>query len=336
MNYDIALCEGGKCPRRTFCYRAQLPLIGRYDMFGTPPFTKDGGCDYFWPYTRLRIGMQGCLGDPGIWDIFQNAVAQGLDVFELCCSDCLHFAGRDNHEDFLPPDAWVRIRSHAQSGDIELAVRTAIGKVLLPGQIDRHCDYAIQLAQAIGASILVVPIDLENGENCFIQRLAPLMQEIQHFSCLLALENSPHDSPTTIRQLFSTLWSDFPQWRTLTGLCFDMGHANLCPETNNDYHAFLDALADQVPIIHLHLHENWGDRDSHLPLFAGSNAQDISGLRGIFQRLGKQPFTGSAVMCHRPGDVAKTEDARTLLTQMLRYSERWWTTASELRQGCRR
>lgn len=47
-------------------------------------------------------------------------------------------------------------------------------------------------------------------------------------------------------------------------MCLDMGHANLFPETRNDYVAYV-RLTSQVPIIHWHAHENFGSADDHIP-----------------------------------------------------------------------
>ena len=77
------------------------------------------------------------------------------------------------------------------------------------------------------------------------------------------------------------------------GMCLDSGHANLHVGTRNDYVRFVDLLGDHVPITHWHAHENWGDRDAHLPLFTGPTALDDRGLRGLVRRLRARGFAGS-------------------------------------------
>jgi len=62
------------------------------------------------------------------------------------------------------------------------------------------------------------------------------------------------------------------------GSCLDLGHANLCESTRNNYLRYIDSLDGRVEIIHIHLHENYGDRDSHLPLFTGPAGKDSSGI----------------------------------------------------------
>jgi sugar phosphate isomerase/epimerase len=80
------------------------------------------------------------------------------------------------------------------------------------------------------------------------------------------------------------------------GLCLDVGHANLCPATRNDYVGFLDALDPALPIVHVHLHENWGDTDQHLVLFTGPAARDDSGLRALVARLKRRAYHGVFIL----------------------------------------
>jgi sugar phosphate isomerase/epimerase len=330
MDYEITLCDGGACPRRTYCYRAQVPLVSHVDIFGSPPFWSDGSCDHFWPYLRLRIGMQASVADTRVLDVFYRAAARGMDAFEFCCDDCVSAKAEGN---YLAASAWSDIRAKAQAADVELSVRIALDDMVMPGYIDRRCDYAIQLVQAVGATLLIVPLDLRHGITNFVQHLSPLLQEVTHFSCRVALENMPGDTPEAINALFATFWHDFPEWWRHVGFCFDMGHANLCNDTRNNYHAFFDRLGGDIPLLHLHLFENWGDEDSHLPLFSGSNGQYSEGLKGIIYRLGKHPFEGAAMLASRLEDMVLAASARIQLMQMLSYNEHMWTTASELRQG---
>ena len=68
-------------------------------------------------------------------------------------------------------------------------------------------------------------------------------------------------------------------------MCLDIGHANLCQATRNQFLRYLDGLDPAVPIIHLHVHENFGDSDSHLTLFTGPAGVDDSGVRAFLERL---------------------------------------------------
>ena len=100
-------------------------------------------------------------------------------------------------------------------------------------------------------------------------------------------------------------------------MCLDLGHANLCAATRNDYLKFFDRLDPQLPLIHLHLHENWGDRDSHLPLFTGPSGRDDSGIRGLMERIQRRNFSGSIILEQWPQPPSLLNNARDRLIQLL-------------------
>ena len=100
-------------------------------------------------------------------------------------------------------------------------------------------------------------------------------------------------------------------------MCFDMGHANLFAGTRNDYVRFLDLLGAYVPILHWHAHENWGDRDSHLPLFTGPTARDDVGVRALVDRLRRRGFDGSVVLEQWPAPPEVLIEARNRLRTLL-------------------
>ena len=119
----------------------------------------------------------------------------------------------------------------------------------------------------------------------------------------------------TFNELFDRLGSTVPELPA--GMCLDIGHANLCTATRNDYLGFLDQLAEFVPIIHLHLHENWGDADTHLPLFTGPAAADPSGVVGLLERLRARKYNGSAILEQWPDPPALLVNARDHLRRLL-------------------
>ena len=100
------------------------------------------------------------------------------------------------------------------------------------------------------------------------------------------------------------------------GMCLDIGHANLCSATRNDYLRFLDELNSTIPLIHLHLHENWGDTDSHLTLFTGPAAQNDTGICGLVRRLKHRSFSGSAILEQWPQPASLLDQARERLLKV--------------------
>lgn len=78
--------------------------------------------------------------------------------------------------------------------------------------------------------------------------------------CRLVLENVFEKSPGEFLPLFETLASE------QVGFCFDVGHQ--AAFSNATLSEWLDVLG---PYLHqLHLHDNYGDQDSHLALGRGS------------------------------------------------------------------
>lgn len=96
-------------------------------------------------------------------------------------------------------------------------------------------------------------------------------------------------------------------------MCFDVGHANLCAATHNDYVRYLDELAPEVPVIHAHVHENYGDADSHLTLFTGPAGRDDQGIRSILKRLAARTFDGVMILEQWPTPPELLIQARTRL-----------------------
>jgi sugar phosphate isomerase/epimerase len=101
------------------------------------------------------------------------------------------------------------------------------------------------------------------------------------------------------------------------GLCLDVGHANLCAETRNDYLAYVDRLDPEVVISHVHLHENWGDEDSHLTLFTGPAGRDPASLEGLVDRLVRRGFAGCIILEQWPHPLALLDLARDQLADLI-------------------
>jgi len=87
-----------------------------------------------------------------------------------------------------------------------------------------------------------------------------LLERAALFDCMLALENIFEIRPDTLSALLASL--DSP----LFGHCFDIGHWSLFAEGSLD--DWFAALGKHL--VHLHLHDNWGKRDEHLPVGEGS------------------------------------------------------------------
>ena len=166
-----------------------------------------------------------------------------------------------------------------------------------------------------------------------------MIEEAAQAELQLSLENTPETPPDNINAVFGVL-SAIPDATGRVGFCLDSGHANLHHGTRHDYVRFVDLLGDHVPIIHWHAHENWGDRDSHLPLFTGPSAKDDRGLRGLVRRLKQRGFAGSVILEQWPNPPEQLVMSRNRLTELFGEQDmntrtlRTGISISELGLGC--
>jgi sugar phosphate isomerase/epimerase len=175
---------------------------------------------------------------------------------------------------------------------------------------------SIDFAADVGAPLVNLHLFAGRGGRAFAEALGPLLEAARAPAVALSLENTPQTSPDDFNAVFAAL-AAMPEAAGRVGMCLDMGHANLCPATRNDYLSFVDHLGDHVPIIHWHAHENWGDRDSHLTLFTGPSSRDERGLRGLVRRLVRRGFRGSVVLEQWPQPPELLVQARDRLLQMV-------------------
>ncbi len=101
-------------------------------------------------------------------------------------------------------------------------------------------------------------------------------------------------------------------------MCLDVGHANLHPSTRNDYIGYLDRLRPEVPILHVHLHENDGTSDSHQVIFNGPAGRDPAGVQTLLERLARRGFAGNVILEQWPTPPELLVKARERLLEMVR------------------
>jgi len=257
----------------------------------------------------MRVGNQTACWAATPTEPFDYALAHAFDAFEWF-PDKKPGAGWDETD--LDRPARRQICERARAGGVRLSVHARWGANPLATDGAGVIEKDLELARDLGAVLLNLHFFHEQGPAAFIETILPLMRETAEAGLQLAIENTPEHSPEHFNDLFARL-------RSLTapvshvGMCFDLGHANLCSATLNDYLAFCDRLDPRVPIIHLHLHENWGDTDSHLPLFTGPASRDDAGIRGLITRLRQRRFSGCAILEQWPHPPSLLDDARDRL-----------------------
>jgi sugar phosphate isomerase/epimerase len=186
---------------------------------------------------------------------------------------------------------------------------------------ENHNDVAailesIRFGGDIEAKIVNVHLFKSHSYRRFAECLAPLVDEAKKAGVRLSLENTPDTSPDDFNAVFGILTA-MPETRANVGMCLDSGHANLHQGTRNTFLKFLDMLGGHVSVIHWHAHENWGDRDSHLPLFCGPSSVNDSGLRSLIDKLNQRGFCGSVILEQWPNPPELLVEARDSLEKLI-------------------
>lgn len=262
---------------------------------------------------NLRIGNQTAFSASNTCEPFLYAVSRGFDAFEWFPDK--KEGGTGWQEEDLSPECRKKVRETARKYDIRLFVHAPWwvdpGQ---PGAAGRLAE-TVKFARDIGAALLNIHLHLTDGIGHFILSLAPLIRVLEEAGIDLSIENTPLTAPEDLNRLFAGI-GNAPLGTMRVGMCLDPGHANLNPSTRNDYLAYVDRLASSVPIIHLHLHENYGDADSHLPLFTGPAGRNAEGIMGLVLRLKQRRFSGSAILEQWPQPPSLLDGARDRLREM--------------------
>jgi sugar phosphate isomerase/epimerase len=95
--------------------------------------------------------------------------------------------------------------------------------------------------------------------------------------CRLAIENIYEESPSLLVQLVKEIDSEW------FGHCFDAGHWHLFGK--NTMSEWLEAIASKL--LHLHLHDNYGVTDDHLPM--GEGRINFKPLQAKLRNMSKLP-----------------------------------------------
>ncbi|HOA51630.1 MAG: sugar phosphate isomerase/epimerase family protein [Thermogutta sp.] len=265
-----------------------------------------------WPF--LRIGNQTAFSAHHPDDPFRFAIEQGFDAFEWF-NDKRHGWGwcQEDVDDYDRE----QIRQLGEKHSIVFSVHARCQANINTPQGRDDVLRSIEFAKDIGAVLVNVYYHGDQGPQGFAASLAPLVEAAAPANIRISVENTVFVSPHELNELFAAL--DATDWCRpgAVGVCFDMGHANLCAATRYDYVGFLNQLESNVPIIHLHVHENWGDGDSHLPLFTGPAAQDDSGVRTMLGILRERGYDGLIIMEQWPQPADQLITTRNRLRELL-------------------
>lgn len=258
---------------------------------------------------RFYIGNQTAFSAP-LSDPFDFALAHGFEAFEFFPDGGQHGRGW-GAEDVSPPQRYA-FRAAACERDVRLSVHAALEAGATDAESRDKLLRDIDFAGDLGARVLNLHLDAEGGEG-FAQAALSLVDYLGPLGITLALENTVTTGPETINDFFQRVQGLDAERAGGIGLCLDIGHANLYGGTRNDYLGFIDRLAAHVPIVHMHVHENWGDADRHLPLFSGPAGRDPAGIAGLLRRLRHRHYRGSLIFEQWPMPPSLLLDARDRL-----------------------
>ncbi|MBI5445409.1 MAG: sugar phosphate isomerase/epimerase [Deltaproteobacteria bacterium] len=264
----------------------------------------------------IRIGNQTAFHAPPL-EPFRYAVSRGFDAFEWFPDKRESGAGWTETD--LGPESRAWIRETARERGIRLSVHAPWyaspveerGFELLAG--------SVSFAEEIGAALVNIHLAPRGDIRAFATAVLPLLDRVGSADLRLSLENTPETGPADFEALFEELEGQGASAARAAGLCLDVGHANLWSGSRNNYLRFVD-LCMHVPIIHVHLHENYGDADTHLPAFTGPSALDPSGMEGLVSRLKRRAFRGSVILEQWPQPPELLDRARARLLELFASS----------------
>ncbi len=260
----------------------------------------------------IRIGNQTAISARPPLAPFRYALRQRFEAFEWFDD------ARDGRGfRFVDCDAGRRrrIRRIGRDRGLYYTVHASLRANVLDAA-DPALAEAVAFATAIDAHLIVTHFPRDAEADTTAAALHDWSERTAEHNICVTLENTVDTGPERINGVFSLLPAGSCA-REFAGLCFDMGHANLHREWRNDYIGYFDQIRDHVPVRHVHLHENHGDRDAHLPLFTGPSAHDPTGPRLLLQRLHRRRYHGALIMEQWPEPPAALRHAYTRLRSMV-------------------
>jgi len=106
----------------------------------------------------------------------------------------------------------------------------------------------------------------------------PLVERAEALSVRMALENVFEEKPEVLGRLLEEINSPF------LGYCLDAGHGNLFSRVPLE--EWVEVLGSRL--MEIHLHDNHGEADEHLPL--GQGSIDFSSLFSLLEKKNVQPI----------------------------------------------
>jgi sugar phosphate isomerase/epimerase len=268
---------------------------------------------------RIRIGNQTAISSADMMGPFHFALQHGFDAFEWFADKKEYADGSVAGWDEADMDADLRgwIRQAGAAHDVLFTVHA-------PWQANPlHADgislliRSIDFARDIDADLVNLHLYMDEGPQGYARALEPVLRHAAAARLRVSIENTPQTTPDDFNDTFACLAERNTVPAGTVGMCLDIGHANLCAPTHNHFIRYLDALASDIPILHVHAHENYGDADSHLTLFTGPSRDDDSGIRAFVERLRRRDYGGVMILEQWPNPPQLLVEAFSRLRTLL-------------------
>lgn len=246
---------------------------------------------------KIVIGNQTAFSAASIMEPLEFAVAHGFGAFEWFADKKIGDDGTPHGWDETDMDGEQRhnIRTIGAEHHIRYTVHAPWQANPLYPEGETLLKRSLDFARDIGADLVNLHLYMERGAQAYVDALAPVIAYSARCGVRLSIENTPLTGPADFNATFKCLDS-LAMDTEHVGMCLDIGHANLFSGTHNDYIRYIDELAPELPIIHLHVHENWGDCDSHLALFTGPARDNDAGVRSFVERLQQRHYSGAMIL----------------------------------------
>lgn len=180
---------------------------------------------------------------------------------------------------------------------------------LNPGALDplvrqithQRLSQALSFSACLNARLMVVHPGVDkwrypNLEQTWLalakEFFPPLLEQAAQADCRLAIENIYEEAPGTLVQLVEEIDSEW------LGHCFDAGHWHLFGK--RPMAEWLDAIGPRL--FHLHLHDNHGGADEHLPV--GDGIIDFKPLQVKLTMMSSRP--SMTLEAHSPDDLKRS------------------------------
>jgi sugar phosphate isomerase/epimerase len=271
---------------------------------------------------RIRIGNQTAISCADTMEPFHFALRNGFDAFEWFADKKERgdgsVAGWDEADLAAETRAWILNAGVAHDVLFTVHAPWQANPLYTDGiaRLIRSIDFAAD----IGADLVNLHLYMDDGPHGYAEALAPVLRHALAAGLRISIENTPHTTPDDFNRTFACL-AELPALPAgAVGMCLDIGHANLCAPTRNNFIRYLDLLADAVPIIHVHAHENHGDRDSHMTLFTGPSREDDAGIRAFVEWLRRRDYRGAVILEQWPQPPELLVEAAARLRTLLALS----------------